>query len=80
MLGFQTEGSIAFNVINLANTLHASGYSAYLLLDALWFIRWSLRATEIILNVRVSNCKRDHRCMLPVLTQIGVVSRVRFAS
>ena len=34
----------------------------------------------MILNVRVSNSKRGHNCMLPVLTQIGVVSRVRFAS
>ena len=56
--------------MDLANTLHASGYSAYLLLDALWFIRWSLRASEIILNARVSNSKRGHNCMLPVLTQI----------
>ena len=66
--------------MDLANTLHASGYSAYLLLDALWFIRWSLRASEIILNARVSNSKRGHNCMLPALTQIGVVSWVRFAS
>ena len=66
--------------MDLANTLHASGYSAYLLLDALWFIRWSLRASEIILNARVSNSKRGHNCMLHVLTQIGVVSWVRFAS
>ena len=66
--------------MDLANTLHASGYSAYLLLDALWFIRWSLRASEIILNARVSNSKRGHNCMLPVLTQIGVVSWVRFGS
>ena len=57
MLGFQTEDRITFDVIDLANTLHASGYSAYLLLDALWFIRWSLRASEMILNVRISNSK-----------------------
>ena len=57
MLGFQNEGRIAFNVMDLANTLHALGYSAYLMLDALWFIRWSLRASEIILNARVSNSK-----------------------
>ena len=62
--------------MDLANTLHASGYSAYLLLDALWFIRWSLRASEIILNARVSNSKGA----ITVLTQIGVVSWVRFAS
>ena len=46
---------LAFNVINLANTYHALGYSAYLLLDVLWFFRWPLRATEMMLNVRVSN-------------------------
>ena len=46
---------MAFNVIDLANTLHALGYSAYLMLDALGFFRWSLRATEMILNVRVLN-------------------------
>ena len=47
--------SKSFNVINLANTYHALGYSAYLLLDVLWFFRWPLRATEMMLNVRVSN-------------------------
>ena len=46
---------MALNVIDLANTYHALGYSAYLLLDVLWFIRWSSGATEMILNVRVSN-------------------------
>ena len=54
---FSKYGLIALNVINSANTYHASGYSAYLFLDALWFIRWSLRASEMIFNVRVSNCK-----------------------
>ena len=34
----------------------------------------------MIFNVRVSKLKKGHRCMLPVLTQIGVVFRVRFAS
>ena len=48
---------MALNVIDLANTYHALGYNAYLLLDVLWFFRWSLRATEMILNVRVSNSK-----------------------
>ena len=48
---------MSLNVIDLANTYHALGYSAYLLLDVLWFFRWSLRAIEMILNVRVSNCK-----------------------
>ena len=44
-----------FNVITLVNTCHALGYSAYLLLDALLFFRWPLRATEMRLNVRVLN-------------------------
>ena len=34
----------------------------------------------MVLNVRGFKLKRGHRCMLPVLTQIGVVFRVRFAS
>ena len=46
-----------FNVITLANTCHALGYSAYLLLDALLFFRWPLRATEMRLSVRVLNRK-----------------------
>ena len=32
----------------LANTLHALGYSAYLMLDALWFFRWPLQASEMV--------------------------------
>ena len=44
-----------FNVITLANTYHALGYSAYLLLDALIFFRWPLRATDVSLNARVLN-------------------------
>ena len=44
-----------FNVINLANTYHALGYSAYLLLDALLFFRRPLGATEMRLSARVLN-------------------------
>ena len=44
-----------FNVITLANTCHALGYNAYLLLDALIFFRWPLRGTEMRLNARVLN-------------------------
>ena len=33
----------------------------------------------MMLNVRFQT-ERGYRCMLPVLTQIGVVFRVRFAS
>ena len=42
-----------FNVITLVNTCHALGYSAYLLVDALIFFRWPLRATVKKLNARV---------------------------
>ena len=52
---FSKLGLISFNVFALANTYHALGYSAYLLLDVLLFFRWPLRATEMMLNVRVSN-------------------------
>ena len=44
-----------FNVITLANTYHALGYSAYLLLDALLSFRWPLRASEMRLSARVLN-------------------------
>ena len=44
-----------FNVITLANTYHALGYSAYLLLDALLSFRWPLRAIEMRLSARVLN-------------------------
>ena len=48
---------MVFNVIDLANTLHALGPSTYSVREVLWFFRWSLRASEMILNVRVSNSK-----------------------
>ena len=44
-----------FNVITLVNTCHALGYSAYLLVDALIFFRWPLRATEMRLSARALN-------------------------
>ena len=44
-----------FNVIPLANTCHALGYSAGLMLDALIFFRWPLLATEMRLSARVLN-------------------------
>ena len=44
-----------FDVITLVNTCHALGYSAYLLVDALLFFRWPLRATVRRLNARVLN-------------------------
>ena len=55
---FSNQGCIACNVIELANTIHALGLSAYSVREVLWFFRWSLRASEMILNVRVSNSKR----------------------
>ena len=44
-----------FNVITLVNTCHALGYSAYLLVDAQIFFRWTLRSTEMRLSARVLN-------------------------
>ena len=44
-----------FNVITLVNTCHALGFSAYLMVDALIFFRWPLRATEMRLSARVLN-------------------------
>ena len=39
-----------FNVFLLANTCHALGFSAFLMVDALTFFRCHLLATEIRLN------------------------------
>ena len=39
-----------FNVFSLVNTLHALGFSVFLLLDTLTSIRCHLRATESRLN------------------------------
>ena len=44
-----------FNVITLVNTCDALGYNTYLLVDALIFFRWPLRATVKKLNARVLN-------------------------
>ena len=44
-----------FNVVPLANTCHALGFSAFLMLYALTSFRCHLRATEIRLNARVLN-------------------------
>ena len=44
-----------FNVITLVNTFHALGFSAYLMVDALIFFRWPLRATEMRLSAKVLN-------------------------
>ena len=46
---------MSFNVFHLVNTCHALGFSACLMVDALIFLRWPLRAIEMRLNARVSN-------------------------
>ena len=43
-----------FNVFSLVNTWHALGFSVFLMVDTLTFIRCHLRATEIRLNVVLS--------------------------
>ena len=60
-----------FNVFPLVNTCHALGFSAFLMVDALTFFRCHLRATEMRLNSRFSNCW-NIECTVLVLTQIGV--------
>ena len=44
-----------FNVFPLVNTFHALGFSAFLMVDALTFIRCHLLAIEMRLNARFSN-------------------------
>ena len=39
-----------FNVFSLVNTWHALGFSVFLMVDTLTFIRCHLRATESLLN------------------------------
>ena len=39
-----------FNVFPLVNTRHALGFSVFLMVDILTFIRFHLRATKIRLN------------------------------
>ena len=44
-----------FNVFPLVNTCHALGFSAFLMVGALIFVRCHLRAIEMRLNARVLN-------------------------
>ena len=44
-----------FNVLSLVNTCHALGFSAFLMVDTLIFLRCHLRAIEMRLNAKVSN-------------------------
>ena len=52
---FPNRGLMLFNVFLSANTCHALGFSAFLMVDALIFFRCHLRATEIRLNAMFSN-------------------------
>ena len=46
-----------FNVFSLVNTWHALGFSVFLMVDTLTFIRFHLRATEIRLNAVFSTAE-----------------------
>ena len=51
---------LGFNIINvfpLVNTCHASGFSVFLMVDTLTFIRCHLRATESRLNALFSTAE-----------------------
>ena len=45
-----------FNVFPLVNTCHTLGFNAFLMVDALTFFRYHLRAIEMRLNAMFSNC------------------------
>ena len=65
------RGLMLFNVFLLVNTCHALGFNAFLMVDALTFFRFHLRAIEMRLNAMFSNCW-NIKCLVYVLTQIGV--------
>ena len=46
-----------FNVFSLVNTWHALGFSVFLMVDTLTFIRCHLRATENRLNAVFSTAE-----------------------
>ena len=46
-----------FNVFSLVNTWHALGFSVFLMVDTLTFIRCHLRATESRLDVVFSTAE-----------------------
>ena len=46
-----------FNVFSLVNTWHSLGFSVFLMVDTLTFIRCHLRATESRLNVVFSTAE-----------------------
>ena len=66
-----------FNVFSLVNTWHAFGFSVFLMVDTLTFIRCHLRATESRLNAVIFNC-RNIKCSVNALVQIGMFLRVGF--
>ena len=45
-----------FNVFSFVNTWHALGFSVFLMVVTLTFIRCHLRATESLLNAVIFNC------------------------
>ena len=47
---------MVFNVFYLVNTWHALGFSVFLMVDTLTFIRCHLRATESRFNAVFFNC------------------------
>ena len=52
---FPNKGLMLFNVFPLVNNCHALGFNAFLMVDALTFFRFHLRAIEMRLNARFSN-------------------------
>ena len=65
---------MSFNVFLLVNTCHALGFSAFLMVDALIFFRWHLRAIEML----GFQTEWDFECLVFSLTQIGVVLGLGF--
>ena len=66
-----------FNVFLLVNTCHALGFSVFLMVDTPKFLRCHLRAIEISEMMHFLNCW-NIKCLVSVLTQIGVFLRVGF--
>ena len=62
-----------FNVFSLVNTWHALGFSVFLMVDTLTFIRCHLRTTESRLNAPFSTAET-----LNAVVQIGRLLRVGF--
>ena len=54
---FPNYGLMLFNVFSLVNTWHALGFSLFLMIDTLTFIRCHLRAIESRLNAVFSTAE-----------------------